>query len=98
MSLAKAGAATAMRSAQTSFFMTGEPRGKTAKEKAEPEGPASLVGSCKRLSFGRLSGVVGAGRLGLGALPARNVTLERAALGDAGGLTGAAAQVIELGA
>src|SRR5205814_5917698 len=36
-------------------------------------------------------------RLGLGALPARNVALDRPALGDSGGLTGTPAQVIELG-
>src|SRR5437868_4413673 len=36
--------------------------------------------------------------LGFGSLAARNVTLDGAALGDAGGFTGAAAQVIKLGA
>src|SRR6185369_6192083 len=37
-------------------------------------------------------------RLGLGALPASNITTGVAALGDTCGLTGATAQVVELGA
>src|SRR5205823_3726171 len=43
-------------------------------------------------------GVLGARGLGLGALPTRHVAPDVAALGDAGGLTRAAAQVIEFGA
>src|SRR5206468_5272749 len=41
---------------------------------------------------------LGFGRLGLGALPTRDVALDRAALGDASGLPGTATQIVELGA
>src|SRR4029079_10638040 len=48
-------------------------------------------------AFAGVQASLGFGRLGLGALPARNLAADVAALGDARGLTGASAQIVELG-